>query len=271
MIRTVVGIVSLVVLISVLVVCTFPTLFTSYAPNDIDFDSKFVEPNRAHPMGTDEMGRDLFTRLLYGGRVTIWSSLVIAAGSVMIATLWSAASAYAGGIVDELMTRIVDALMNIPSLLFVLLLVSILEPDMKSLVLALTLIRWTGYARIIRGQIFSLLGAEFLVAARALGATPLHIIRRHIIPNTLFLVITLFGLNFGSSMLSISSLSFLGFGIRLPHAEWGAMINYARPFLQTRPYLVLFPGLAIIVTILTANLSVRFLEQRGKQERTRWS
>jgi peptide/nickel transport system permease protein len=105
---------------------------------------------------------------------------------------------------------------------------------------------------------------------RAVGAAPWHVMRRHLIPNTLYLVITLFGLNFGSSVLSISSLSFLGFGVKLPHPEWGAMINYARPFLQTRPYLMLFPGLAIVITILTVNLSVRFLEQRGKGERARW-
>jgi peptide/nickel transport system permease protein len=270
MIRTVAGSLSLAVLVAILVACSFPTLLTSHAPNEINFELKFIAPNGDHPMGTDEMGRDLLARVLYGGRVTIWSSLAIAVGSVVIATLWAAVSAYAGGIVDELMTRIVDTLMNIPSLLFVLLLVSILEPGMESLVLALTLIRWTGYARIIRGQIFSLLGAEFLVAARAVGAAPFHIIRRHVIPNTLYLVITLFGLNFGSSMLSISSLSFLGFGVKLPHAEWGAMINYARPFLQTRPYLMLFPGLAIVITILATNLSVRFLEQRGKPERPRW-
>ena len=270
MIRTVVGGLSLAVLLAILVACAFPTLLTSEAPNKIDFGRKFLPPNGDHPLGTDEMGRDLLARVLYGGRTTIGSSLVIAVGSLVIATLWAAVSAYAGGIVDEVMTRVVDTLMNIPTLLFVLLLVSILEPGMQSLVLALALIRWTGYARIIRGQIFSLLGTEFLTAARAIGAAPWHIIRRHLIPNTLSLVITLFGLNFASSMVSISSLSFLGFGVKLPHPEWGAMINHARPFLQTRPYLMLFPGLAIVLTILGTNLSVRFLEQRGKQERPRW-
>jgi peptide/nickel transport system permease protein len=269
-IRTVVGIASLVILICILVACSFPGLFWPHDPNEIDFAVKFVTPGRDHPMGTDEMGRDLLARVLHGGRVTIWSSLVVAAGSVLIATFWAAVSAYAGGMVDELMTRVVDALMNIPSLLFVLILVSIMEPGMKSLVLALTLIRWTGYARIIRGQIFSLMSAEFLVAARALGATSFHVIRRHVIPNTFFLVVTLFGLSFGSNMLSISSLSFLGFGVQLPHAEWGAMIKYARPFLQIRPYLLFFPGLAMVVTILVTNVGVRFLEQRGKQERARW-
>lgn len=211
-------------------------------------------------MGTDELGRDVFARILYGGRTTIGSALAIAAVSTAIAAVWAAVSAYLGGFWDELLTRIADLLMIIPGLLFALLLVSILEPGMRSLVIALIIARWPGYSRILRGQIYTLLSAEYLVAAKALGARSVHIIRRHILPNSLLLILTLFGLNFASSILSISSLSFLGFGVQLPHPEWGSMINAARPFLQTRPYLMLFPGLAIIVTILLTNLSLRLLE-----------
>lgn len=260
MTRTVIGALSLTLLAVILFACAFPGLFTNYEPNAINFAEKFSQPNRIHPMGTDELGRDLFTRLLFGGRVTIGSSLLIAVGSILIAAIWGAVSAYLGGIWDELMTRIVDILMIIPALLFALLIISILEPGMRSLVIALAIVRWPGYARILRGQVYSLLSAEYLVAARALGARPVHIIRRHIIPNTTMLIITFFGLSFASGILSISSLSFLGFGVQLPHPEWGAMINAARPFLQTRPYLMFFPGLAIIVTVLLANLSLRFLE-----------
>jgi len=260
MTRMVIGALSLALLAVILFACAFPGLFTNYEPNAINFAEKFSQPNQIHPLGTDELGRDLFTRMLFGGRVTIGSSLLLAAGSTFIAAIWAAISAYLGGIWDELMTRIVDILMIFPALLFALLLVSILEPGMRSLVIALALVRWPGYARILRGQIYSLLSAEYLTAAEALGARPLHIIYRHIIPNTTMLIITLFGLSFASSILSISSLSFLGFGVQLPKAEWGAMINAARPLLQNHPYLMLFPGLAIIVTILLTNLSLRWLE-----------
>jgi peptide/nickel transport system permease protein len=260
MTRRIVGMISLAFLIVILLACAFPQLLTSHDPNAINFDEKFSSPNRLHPMGTDELGRDLFARVLYGGRVTIGSSLIIAVASMLMATIWSALSAYTGGIWDEVMTRITDILMIIPTLLFALLLVSILTPGMRSLVLALTLVRWPSYARILRGQIFSILNAEYLVAAVSIGAKPLRIIRRHVIPNTMFLVVTLFGLNFASSILGLSSLSFLGFGVQLPQAEWGAMINAARPFLQLHPYLMFFPGVAIITTILFTNLSVRFLE-----------
>jgi peptide/nickel transport system permease protein len=258
------GILVTVVLACIIVVCTFPGAFTPYDPNQINFSDKLQPPSIKHLMGTDEMGRDLLARVLYGGRVTIWSSLAIAVISITIATLWAAVSAYSGGIVDEVMTRVMDSLMNIPSLLFVLLLVSVLKPGMMSLVIALSLIKWTGYGRIIRGQVFSLMGAEFILASRAIGGNTVHILKKHIIPNTWFLIVTLFGLNFASSILSISSLSFLGFGVRLPNPEWGAMINYARPFLQTHAYLMLFPGAAIIITILATNTTANFFNHRDK-------
>jgi len=264
MIRKTIGIASLFLLAVIVFACAFPGLFTSYQPNDIKLDEKFLPPNARHPMGTDELGRDVFARVLFGGRVTMGSSLLIAIGSVGIAVIWAAVSAYAGGILDELMTRIVDILLIIPALLLALLLVSILEPGMSSLVIALIWVRWPSYARVLRGQVFSLLSAEYILAARAMGARPAHIIRRHIIPNALLLILTFFGLSFANSVLSISSLSFLGFGVQLPRAEWGAMITAARPFLQTRPYLMFFPGLAIILTILLANLSLRFLEPRQR-------
>jgi ABC-type dipeptide/oligopeptide/nickel transport system permease subunit len=266
-VKTVVGLSSLVLLAFIILVCSMPTLLTFYQPNDINFKDKLQPPSAVHPLGTDDMGRDQLARILYGGRVTLWSSLIIAAGSVLFATLWGTVSAYAGGAVDEMMTRIADLLMNIPSLLFVLLLVSILSPGMVSLVIALMLIKWAGYARIIRGQVYTLLSAEFIEAARSIGATGGRIIFKHIIPNSWFMVITIFGLVFASSILSISSLNFLGFGVKLPHAEWGAMINYARPFLQTHPHLMLFPGLAIAVTIVATNLSVKFMGYDNNRER----
>ncbi len=259
-IRRVSGSFFLILLGLILLGCLFPSMLTPYDPNAISFQDKFLPPAPGHLMGTDEFGRDLFTRVLYGGQVTIFSALIIASGSTLIAVTWAALSSFSGGWMDELMTRLVDILLVFPGLLFALLLVSVLKPGMSSLVLALTLVRWPGYSRILRGQIYSTLGAEYLTAAEALGAAPLHIIRRHIIPNSMYLILTLFGLNFASSILSISTLSFLGFGVQLPQAEWGTLIQAARPFLQTRPYLMLFPGMAIMLTILAVNLSVRLLE-----------
>ena len=263
MIRKALGLVSLGFMSLILLACFFPGLLSPYQPNAIDFSRKFYPPDNLHWMGTDELGRDVLTRLLYGGRVTLGSALGIAVGSTLLAALWAGVSSYVGGIWDELLTRIVDLLMVIPGLLFALLLVSILEPGMDSLVIALVIARWPGYSRILRGQIYSLLSEDYLLAARAIGARPSRIIWHHLLPNARFLILTVFGLSFASGILSITSLSFLGFGVQLPNPEWGAMINAARPFLQTRPYLMFFPGSAIVITILLTNLSLSLLEPRS--------
>lgn len=254
------GTMSLVILSLILLACFFPGQLSSYHPNEIDFSRKFTPPGQPHLMGTDELGRDVLTRLLYGGRVTLGSALMIALGSTLLAALWAGISSYVGGFWDELMTRIVDLLLVLPALLFALLLVSLMEPGMGSLVLALMIARWPGYARILRGQIHLLLKEDYLLAAQSIGARSLRIIWHHLLPNARILILTVFGLSFASGILSISSLSYLGFGVQLPNPEWGAMINAARPFLQTRPYLMVFPGTAIAITILLTNLSLSVLE-----------
>lgn len=254
------GKVSLFLLFLIVLTCFFPGILSPYQPNEIDFKRKFSPPGPEHWMGTDELGRDVFTRLLYGGRVTLGSALVIAVVSTLAAALWAGVSAYIGGLWDELLTRFLDLLLILPGLLLALLLVSMFEPGMGSLILALVIARWPGYARILRGQIYSLLKEEYLLAAEAVGARPIRIIWRHLLPNVMVLILTVFGLSFASGIISITSLSFLGFGVQLPTPEWGAMINAARPFLQTRPYLIVFPGSAIVISILLTNLSLSLVE-----------
>lgn len=264
MTRKILGAISMVLLFLIVLACFFPGLLTSYQPNEIDFSRKFTRPGPGHWMGTDQLGRDIFSRLLYGGRVTLGSALVIAVGSTLLASVWAGVSAYVGGLWDELLTRIVDLLLILPGLLLALLLVSLLEPGMGSLVLALVIVRWPGYARILRGQLYALLQEDYLLAAEAIGARPIRIIWRHLLPNAWVLILTVFGLSFSSGIISISSLSFLGFGVQLPNPEWGAMINAARPFLQTRPYLMVFPGFAVVISILLTNLSLGLLESDTK-------
>jgi peptide/nickel transport system permease protein len=252
-----------IVLAFILLACIFPGVLTTADPNQINFAEKLDPPSPDHWMGTDEMGRDVFARVLCGGRVTLLSALIIAAGSLVIALFWAGCSVYLGGKVDETMTRFVDILMNLPNLLLALILVSILDPGMPGLVLALTLIGWTGNARILRGQMISIMSAEYITAAESIGGGMFWIIRKHLLPNTRHLTVTLLGLNFASSVLSIASLNFLGFGVKLPNAEWGAMINTARPFLQTHPYLTLYPGLAIALSVLAAHFAFERVEKGG--------
>ena len=256
---------NLGLLVLILLACVFPGLFTSYGPNEISFKEKFEGPSARHWMGTDDMGRDLLARVLYGGRVTIFSALLIALGSLFIALIWAGISSFSGGLLDEWMTRIADMLMNIPGMLFAMIFVSLTGPGMFGLVFSLILIKWAGDARILRSHMLSLVYAEYIQAARCTGCNFFWIFRRHVLPNTTFLIFTLFGLGFASSILSIASLNFLGFGVKLPNPEWGAMINSARAFLQTYPHLMLFPGAAIALTILSTHFFVRSLDRNSQE------
>ena len=264
------AIVNLVLLGFIVLFCAFPGMITSYDPNELSLTDRFAQPSLLHPFGTDDMGRDLLSRVLYGGRVTIFSALLITIGSMVIAVIWSGLSAFLGGMADEIMTRVVDGLMNIPALLFALILISIFKPGMMSLVLSLILIRWADDAKILRGHMLSLIRSEFVLAAVSIGSTPWRILRKELFPNSGFLILTLFGLNFTSNILSIASLNFLGFGVQLPDAEWGAMINQARPFLQTQPYMMFFPGLAILLTIISAQFAFQFIAGNHRVEEVRY-
>lgn len=262
--------VNLVLLGIIILLCTFPGMITAFDPNELSLTERFAQPSVMHPFGTDDMGRDILSRVLYGGRITIFSALMITIGSMLIATFWSGMSAFMGGMADEIMTRIVDGLMNIPALLFALILISIFKPGMMSLVISLILIRWADDAKILRGHMLGLIRSEFILAAVSIGSTPWRILRKELFPNTSFLILTLFGLNFTSNILSIASLNFLGFGVQLPNAEWGAMINQARPFLQTQPYMMLFPGLAILLTIISAQFAFQFMAGNHRKEEVRY-
>ena len=264
------SVVNLVLLGIIILLCAFPGLITSYDPNELSLTERFAPPSQSHPFGTDDMGRDLLSRVLYGGRVTIFSALLITIGSMLIAVIWSGLSAFMGGIVDEIMTRIVDGLMNIPTLLFALILISVFKPGMLSLVISLVLIRWTDDAKILRGHMLGIIRSEYVLAAVSMGSTPWRILRKELFPNSGFLILTLFGLNFTSNILSIASLNFLGFGVQLPDAEWGALINQARPFLQMQPYMMLFPGLAILLTIISAQFAFQFMAGNHRAEEVRY-
>ncbi|MBI9049719.1 MAG: ABC transporter permease [Anaerolineaceae bacterium] len=264
------SIINLVLLAIIILLCAVPTLITSYDPNEISLTERFAQPSMLHPFGTDDMGRDILSRVLYGGRVTIFSALLITIGSMLIATIWAGSSSYLGGWLDEMMTRVVDGLMNIPALLFALILISIFRPGMMSLILSLMLIRWADDAKILRGHMLGLIRSEFVLAAISIGSTHGRILRKELFPNSSFLILTLFGLNFTSNILSIASLNFLGFGVQLPDAEWGAMINQARPFLQTQPYMMLFPGLAILLTIISAQFAFQFMAKNHHVEEVRY-
>lgn len=211
-------------------------------------------PSLAHPLGTDHLGRDVLSRLLYGSRWSLGTGLLAMTLVVALGVSIGTVAGYYGGLVDELLMRVVDVLLAFPALILALALVGTLGPGMSSIVLALVCVWWAGYARIVRGLILSLRERHFVEAARATGLSDARIMFRHLLPNVLPPVLVLATLEIGEVILVLAALNFLGLGVQPPAPEWGAMINDGRPYLLTAPQLMLYPGAAISLLVIGFNL-----------------
>jgi len=210
-------------------------------------------PSVGHVFGTDELGRDLLARVLHGGRISLLVGLVGTLVSLLIGVTWGAVAGYAGGRTDDLMMRVVDVLYALPYIFLVILLLVFFSRSLVMLFVALGLVQWLTMARIVRGQVLSLKHQTFVEAARAMGATTGAIIFRHIVPNTLGPVIVYTTLTVPAVILQEAFLSFLGLGVQPPHASWGTLMSDGARLLALFPWLVIFPGLAMSLTLLAFN------------------
>ncbi len=210
-------------------------------------------PSLGHWFGLDELGRDILTRVLYGARVSLLVSLVVVSVSVAVGVVVGAVAGYFGGLVDESISRIMDILLAFPGLLLAIALVAVLGPSLTNVVLALSLIGWVGYARLVRGQVLRAREFEFVQAARALGASTSRILVRHVIPTAVPAVTVQATLGMGGAILAEAALSFLGLGVQPPTPSWGTMLNGGRIHLLDAPHLTVFPGVAIAVLVLGFN------------------
>lgn len=212
-----------------------------------------VPPSAEHWLGTDTLGRDLLTRILYGSRISLAVGFIATAVALLIGVIYGTVAGYLGGRVDALMMRLVDILYALPFMIFIILLMVIFGRNILLLFLAIGAIEWLTMARIVRGQVQSLRQQEFVEAAISIGLGPWAIIRRHLIPNTLGPVIVYTTLTIPNVMLLESFLSFLGLGIQPPQSSWGLLISYGVETMEEYPWLLIFPGLALSLTLFALN------------------
>lgn len=210
-------------------------------------------PSWQYPFGTDDLGRCIFSRLVYGTQISLLIAVVVVGVTVLIGTSIGLISGFAGGVVDEAFMRVVDILLAFPGLILALVIAGLLGPGLFNVMLALSIVGWTGYARIVRGCVLAEKEKGFVEAARALGGSKYYIMFRYILPEVLTPVIVMATLGMGATILSSAALGFLGLGTQPPAPEWGSMLNEGRTFLQLAPHCTVFPGLAIMLTVLAFN------------------
>lgn len=231
-------------------------------PNRVDLTRRLQPPSTVHWFGTDEVGRDLFARVLDGGRRSIGAGLGVVVLAGVAGVVLGGLSGWLGGPFDLILMRVMDVIVAFPALVLAMALAAALGPGLGSSILAVAFVRVPLYVRLVRAQVLSLREREYVAAAVAAGASTLHLLRRHLIPNSLPSVVVQATLDVGSAMLLTATLSFLGLGVRAPAAEWGAMVNSGRAFLLDQWWYPTFPGAAILVTAVGFNLVGDWLRDR---------
>lgn len=247
------AVVSAVIIAIFLFAAVFAPFLTQYSYDQQDILNRAAGPSAEHILGTDELGRDVFTRLLYGARVSLAIGIVPTIVSMVLGAVLGMISGYFGGMVDTVIMRFADIMLAFPSLLLAMVIMYTLGDGIVSIFIALAIVNWASVARVVRAETLSLKESEYMEAARSIGVNPLVSIFRHILPNCLPSLIVLFTLNIPSAILAESSLSFLGIGVQPPNSSWGLMVNAGRDFLNTAPLISLAPSACIMIVVLAFN------------------
>ncbi|MFL1674917.1 ABC transporter permease [Paenibacillus dendritiformis] len=246
--------IAAIILLAVFALASIFAFLVPYDPNKIVVTERLLPPSAAHWFGTDDYGRDYLARALYGGRVSLSVGFLAMAIAVIVGTAVGTVSGYFGGWIDNVLMRIVDILMSIPSFFLMLILNAYLKPGITTIILIIGMLSWMNIARIVRAETLSVKEREYVLYARVSGQNTLAIILKHIVPNIMSTIIVAATINIASAILMESSLSFLGLGIQQPNSSWGSMLNNAQGFIGEAPYLALFPGLFILLTVLSFNV-----------------
>jgi len=232
----------------------FAPWIAPHDPAQLDLATRLESPTRSHLFGTDELGRDILSRIIYGARISILVGTSVVAGSLFLGLIFGSIAGYYGGCVDRFFNVVVmNAFLSFPGILLAIAFVAFLGPGILNLILALSIGGWVGYARLVRAQVLSVREREFVEAARALGASDWRVITRHILPNIIQPVIVQAAIGMAGAVLAEATMSFLGLGVPPPTASWGSMLNDGRSHLFDAPHLVLFPAAAVMLAVLSFN------------------
>jgi peptide/nickel transport system permease protein len=245
---------GLIVIVALFVLSLIADFITPYDPSAIDAFHVLLAPSSAHPFGTDELGRDVLTRVIFGARVSLKVGFVAVGIAVAIGTVVGLFAGFYGGWIDSLLMRVVDIMLCFPTFFLILAVIAMLEPSIWYIMVIIGLTGWMGVARLVRAEVLSLKSRDFVLAARVLGASDLRIIFRHILPNALSPVLVSATLGVAGAILTESALSFLGIGVQPPTPSWGNILTSGKDFIEFAWWLSLFPGVAILVTVLSYNL-----------------
>lgn len=252
--RNTIALVGLIIILLFLIMALAGPWLAPYDPVKVDLGSQFISPGPDHPFGTDNLGRDILSRVIAGARVSLWVGLVSVGLSMTVGVPAGLVAGYLRGAVDSFIMRLVDVFLAFPVIILAIAIMAVRGPGLTNVMIALATVYWTTYARVTRSVTLVLREEDYVLAARSLGVSDLRIMWRHILPNGIPPILVIASLGMGSAILAEAALSFLGLGIQPPEPSWGSMLSFGMQFLRDAPYLSTFPGLAIFVTVLGFNL-----------------
>ncbi len=248
---TVFGVLAILIILTAVFA---PVVTGGVNPAEGDLSTAIQPPGPGHVFGTDKLGRDIFTRVIYGARVSLTASFSVVILIFVIGTVLGILAGYFGGAVDAVIMRIADMLISFPGLVLAMAVAGIMGASIRNAVIALAVVSWTKYARLARSLVMKIRDRDFVAAAVVTGSKTPYILLHYMLPNVLPTLVITAAADIGSMMLELASLSFLGFGAKAPAAEWGLMLNEGRAYMQAAPWLMVFPGLAIFITVVVFNM-----------------
>ncbi|OGS43851.1 MAG: peptide ABC transporter permease [Elusimicrobia bacterium RIFOXYD2_FULL_34_15] len=254
LLRNKLAIAGAVIIIVLVIIAIFAPVVTMHNPLEGNILERLQAPSKNHFLGTDEIGRDVFSRMIYGSRISISVGIIAVSISLIIGTFLGLISGYFGGKVDSIIMRFVDIMLCFPSFFLILMVIAFLEPNIYNVMIVIGITSWTGLARLVRGETLTIKERDFITAARGLGLRKRRIIFVHILPNVISPILVSSILGVGAAILTESGLSFLGLGVQPPIPSWGNILTSGKDYIHIAWWLSLFPGLAILITVLGWNL-----------------